>query len=539
MAKVTAGAAAPVCRDEDGLPPPARSGARLGARSEHGLGGSRREERERRAPWGAPTTWMVCCAVLALPLGCEPNDLDPGYDSTTTTTNPPECIPSNISGPIDDDCGVFVSSSKGKDTNAGTKEAPFATLARALDAASGKAVYACSETFSEALALKDDATFYGGLDCAKDWAHVGPAKKTTWTADADATPVHVLAGARITMADFVIAATDASAAGGSSIALLAEAGTQVHLDHCDVSAGNGAAGADGELPSGTGTAGEVGSAGTDACTQDAFAAPGSGGQLTCDAANVAGGDGGNGTKNTSGGDGSDGKPSGVTGLGGKGQDVGVTCDMGGDGAAGAPGVAGEAGLGAPESPGTWGPGGYTGVAGSDGKPGQPGQGGGGGGGGKGCANAKAGPSGGGGGSGGCAGAGGKGGGGGGGSFGIVSLGSKLTLTSVTITVQNGGKGGDGGAGQPGGTGGTGGMPGKAESAGNQATACTGGKGGDGGAGGKGGGGRGGPSIGIAYTGDPPDVKAATITKGTPGDGGAGDGPMGAGAKGVAADTQAF
>jgi len=56
LTKAASSAAVPVCFAEDELPPPVRSGAQLGARSEHGLGGSRREERTRRAPWGASLT---------------------------------------------------------------------------------------------------------------------------------------------------------------------------------------------------------------------------------------------------------------------------------------------------------------------------------------------------------------------------------------------------------------------------------------------------------------------------------------------------
>ncbi len=74
----------------------------------------------------------------------------------------------------------------------------------------------------------------------------------------------------------------------------------------------------------------------------------------------------------------------------------------------------------------------------------------------------------------------------------------------------------------------------AEGGANNATACTGGKGGDGGSGGKGGGGRGGHSFAVAYTGDAPDVKGASITTGTPGSGGTGDGDTGKGADGLAA-----
>src|SRR5689334_6593505 len=38
---------------------------------------------------------------------------------------PPGCVPANSSMPVDNSCGIFVSSSAGDDTFAGTKEKPF------------------------------------------------------------------------------------------------------------------------------------------------------------------------------------------------------------------------------------------------------------------------------------------------------------------------------------------------------------------------------------------------------------------------------
>ncbi len=329
-----------------------------------------------------------------------------------TTTNPPDCIPSNISSPVDDTCGVFVSSSMGKDSNAGiSKGAAVATLEKAMEIATakGKPIYACAETFTEALALKDDATFYGGLDCTKGWTHVGPAKKTTWTAAADVMPVHVLAGARIAMEDVAIVAMDAKVAGGSSIGVLAEAGTQIDFAHCDVSAGAGAAGTDGAAFDMPAMSGAEGNAGGEACSA-AVVTTAEPMPNACDPGDPAddsiGGAGGIGQQ-SSGGDGSNGKPTGSDNRG-IGEDV-MACT---GGTSGDDGAAGTSGIGA-TGPGSIGPGGYTGVGGGDGKKGSAAQGGGGGGGTKGvvtCAAEpmKGGASGGSGGSGGCPGEGGKG-----------------------------------------------------------------------------------------------------------------------------------
>ena len=466
-----------------------------------------------------------------------------------TTTSDPTCVPANIGAPVSGDCGVFVSSSLGSDDTSdparGRPDKPYATIGKALAESGGKPLYLCAESFSEAIALSEDATLYGALDCtngANGWAYVGATTKTTWTASASATPLHLVTGARATLEDVTLEAADASTAGSSSIAVIAEAGTQLDLLRCDVRAGQGANGADGDAAVGTGTAGVNGDGGTDGCTSDAAQVGGSGGQLTCEGAtptNVAGGDGGNGTKNMTGGAGSPGIPLGSMGIAGFGQGVNVDCATDGNGGEGAAGMSGERGAGAPMALGTLSPAGYVGAPGGDGLPGKPGQGGGGGGGGKVCTNGKAGPSGGGGGSGGCGGAGGKGGQAGGASIGIVSLGAKLTLDAVTITTKAGGKGGSGAAGQPGGTGGAGGTPGTAEAGGNPATACVGGTGGSGGQGGKGGGGKGGPSIGVAHTGDAPSTTAATITTGAPGAGGDGEGESGKGATGATGKVVSF
>src|SRR5690349_21244326 len=48
---------------------------------------------------------------------------------------PSRCVPSENSKPVADDCGIFISSSLGKDSNNGTKSAPVQTLQHALDKA--------------------------------------------------------------------------------------------------------------------------------------------------------------------------------------------------------------------------------------------------------------------------------------------------------------------------------------------------------------------------------------------------------------------
>jgi len=547
--KAASSAAAPGCLAEEGLPPTARSGARLGARSEHGLGGSRREERERRAPWGAS---LLLVAVGATSVGCY-NDqsdcsLNPrllcfsgGTGGTGTTTVNPGCIPNQTGDPIDDACGVFVDAANGDDANNGeTKTTAVQTLTKAIAVAKGKPIYACADVakaFVEAIVLDSDAQVFGGLDCTS-WKYAA-GTKTKWTAAADEMPLHVKPTGSVTIADVVIEAANATKNGGSSIALLAEGGASVELSRCEVTAGDGKAGETPMAPSGTGAPGTPGVDGKDGCLSVDDLTGGKGGALVCDGADVSGGVGGQGLTAATGGDGSNGQPDdGVSGLGGTPQkEAGPSaCTNGGDGAEGLPGDPG----GGATANGTLSESGYTGESGEDGaSTGKPGQGGGGGGGAKKCSPPKdtfAGPSAGGGGSGGCGGNAGKGGGAGGASIAILSLDAILTLKDAKVTSHAGGKGGDGGFGQPGGDGGMGGAPGNGD---GTAIACSGGKGGKGGTGGRGGGGRGGPSFGIAFTGEAPDTMGATIMAGTPGEGGQGDGAAGSGAKGMTALTQSF
>jgi hypothetical protein len=464
---------------------------------------------------------------------------------------PMSCVPSeNMGRPVEGSCGVFVSSSLGADTNAGTPAKPFKSLMAALEAANGVPVYVCGEPFSEAVTVSAAVTIYGALDCSKGWAY-DAMTKTQLTAAADAVPLTLASSANgAEVLDFAITAADAMMAGGSSIAVLANQATAT-LTRCDLVAGNGAPGAAGMTPtvnvgpSSPADASIVGNAGAAACMSmsmqfggaakdNALCPSGGGGPL--------GGGGGVGAV-TNGSNGDAQPPTTQTALGGNGQPsmdpMGLwSCASGnGGGTTGSNGMPGVSGAGAQgaASLGAISSMGYVGVGGQPGGVGAPGQGGGGGGGAKGTANC-AGASGGGGGVGGCGGMGGLGGNFGGASIGLLSLGATLTFTGVTITSGNGGNGGDGGAGEIGGAGGNGGS-----GAAGMATSpsCSGGGGGNGGSGGQGGGGRGGHSIGIAYTGTAPPTDGAAINVGMFGAGGMGGNAAGQGAPGVAAMTQMF
>jgi len=153
----------------------------------------------------------------------------------------PGCIPSENDQPIDDDCGVFVSSSKGDDTGGkGTKAAPYKTLATAVSKANDKPIYACAEALTGSVMLSTGATIYGGLDCTKGWAYIGATTKSMLTGDVDAPALMLASNASgTTIEDFMIQAANATKPGSSSIAVLVD-GAMVSLTRCDLVAGDGA-----------------------------------------------------------------------------------------------------------------------------------------------------------------------------------------------------------------------------------------------------------------------------------------------------------
>ncbi|WP_438008006.1 PGRS family protein [Sorangium sp. So ce321] len=476
---------------------------------------------------------------------------------------PSGCVPSEIDGTVDDACGVFVAST-GDDGSAGTQAEPVATLAEALRRAveKGAGVYACAETFKEAVEFPAGTKLFGGLDCANGWRWIGETAKTVVTPGEEAIALKVMRGeGAVRIEDVSVRAADAQAQGASSIAILVD-GAEAELVRCELIAGNGADGAEGEdAPSEVPAQAPPGNAGRDACS-DLDGTPGpdvtlSGGAQVvneCGGELSIGGSGGDG--NATNGGGGDVGQVGVEGQGGAGEPATMSLSWScgvtpgdaskGGGNAGANGPPGEAGVAA-SGLGTLSSSGYAGVSGGVGGTGTPGQGGGGGGGARGgaaiCPGSLqgAGASGGSGGSGGCGGLPGQGGGAGGASIALASVEGKVTLKDCVLKARNGGKGGAGGDLQPGGAGGVGGVGGMG--VGGSKNACDGGKGGQGGNGGPGGGGLGGPSLAIAYRGE--GVKQQGQTTLTPGTEGAG-GPGGssnvaenAGADGVTAAEQEF
>jgi hypothetical protein len=458
------------------------------------------------------------------------------------------CIPSSASGPVASSCGVFASSSAGSDDNPGTKEKPVQTLAKAVSLAKSdkKTVYACAETFVEAIEVAEGISIFGGLDCAApEWAYVGATTKTVLAPEADKIPLTIVAGeGTARFEDLAARAADATLPSGSSIAALVNA-ADATFTRCELTAGAGATGEVGLQPTDdVGPADQndpavLGNNGAAACMGGASGNGGGEQKVNAKCSTSIGGMGGTGQE-TVGEDGADGMPFpepnpenfGVGGIGSTGL---ANCKQGESGASGTDGLPG-AGASADELGTIDIETGYVGATGKQGTPGTPGQGGGGGGGAKG-KPACFGASGGSGGAGGCGGNGGLGGKGGGSSFAVLSLNGTLKFTDSTLTSGAGGKGGDGGSGQAGGVGGNGGKGGTGSVGTNPA--CEGGRGGQGGPGGMGGGGRGGHSAVIAYKGAAPELAGATPTIGAAGPGGTGADAASTGAEGVASNVIEF
>jgi len=419
---------------------------------------------------------------------------------------------------VDDSDGFFVSPS-GSDGAAGSKAAPFQTIAKGIAAAAAAPlkpnVYVCQGTYAESLVVQNapaGVALHGGFDCTS-WTET--SAPTTVAPTAPGFVLHVI-GAAALVESLSLVAPDATDLGGSSIAAFVDASPGMTFRRAAVKSGKAMIGA---------TASAVaqlqpnsdGNSNTTSGYQGAAS-------KTCPCA----------TDSTTGGQG------GTTNVDGGAPEQGLPI-VDGDTDAGRPGVVGScgggngaSGIAAPASgasatkPGTLAASGWTGAPGAAGAAGGTGQGGGGG-----NWNDGNGLGGGGGACGGCGGSGGGGGGAGGSSIAIAAVQSTLRVQASTVQAGAAGDGGAGAAGQPGQAGGNGGT-----GAGNQ---CNGGAGGAGGNGAAGGGGAGGVSVAIATDpGTTPDVDSfSTVLAGTAGKGGLDGTGANAAVDGVADAVHAF
>ncbi len=429
----------------------------------------------------------------AVPPGCT--------DPTEPAKNAEKCFV--------DDFGVYVSAADGKDTNPGTRAAPFKTIGKALASGRERIVVCGTGPYTENLTINRSVDIYGGITCSFDKG--GPATKLV-----AATPGYAvkILKSEVRLTDFEIQALPGAKGGeggGGSFAMLVSESRNVNLVRTTLEAQAAAPAVDGELV--------LFPLEPPPASQDGMI-PAGGTSGTC----PGGGESSGGAGATSNGlPGAAGKPAPFGGAGGVLSAAPTPCagGVGSPGADGEPGINGQGGaaLGA-LAPSGW--------VGADGKAGSPGKvGGGGGGGAENAANGA------GGGAGGCGGAGGGGGGAGGSSIALVIYSSEVNLNACTLIAGAPTAGGQG-AGLQGGQ--KGGAPANAVP-----PACTGGAGGRGGRGGAGGGGSGGVSASVVYNTEPKFVGGVTTFRRAttpPAAGGAG-GDLNDGAVGVNLDRIAL
>ena len=99
-------------------------------------------------------------------------------DGGTSGGTPEGCDPSKIADAVVNACGLFVAPT-GLDTNLGTKDKPFKTVAAAMAAKGATNIYVCAAAmpYAGALVVDKAVTLYGGVDCAKGWVY-DATKKT-------------------------------------------------------------------------------------------------------------------------------------------------------------------------------------------------------------------------------------------------------------------------------------------------------------------------------------------------------------------------
>jgi hypothetical protein len=495
---------------------------------------------------------------------------------------PPNCdvtaTPAKDGCVINETLGVFVAPPSADASSAsnedGTRGHPFSNMQNAIDAAKAqqKRVYACIGNYQEQITLADGVSIFGDLDCNQNWivvaAHASIEAPSSPAVRADQITTSTL----VDSLDMI--APDATTAGASSIALIANGAPALTVANATIHAGkamNGGDGIDGaQLSNG---AAANGASNANALLENCSGF--SSNPIACTVRHAGGLGGGinqcvGGSKSISGGVGGGGGngignavisasttfvefgnqfyqiPT-VLATNGNPQAANASTAAGGtkgavhatvaganaqEGSSGAAGASGSNGSSA-TAPGVISADGFVPANGTVGTDGQPGQGGGGGAGydyvTETTTTFPTGDSiyftnGAGGGAGGCPGLAGTAGSGGGASIAVIAVASPMTFDTCSIQASDGGDGGKGTLGSasvPGGSGGADMDPGACA-----ATECpvadykvhAGGNGGAGGASGVSGSGAGGPSIGIAVNGGEIVLKSTTPTIGNLGHG---------------------
>jgi uncharacterized protein DUF1565 len=412
-----------------------------------------------------------------------------------------------------DTAGYFVNAATGHDDSAGTKQAPFKTIRKAVIMAHNKGgadVFVAAEVYVEAvggasLPMYTKVNVFGGYS-GSTWQRNPSTYVTEITGTNSAVTISASLADSFTIDGFTIRSSD-NAGNSTCIQLFRCLG--VVISNNTIIAGSGGDGADGVTGPTIAVNGGADGEGSGAC-------PTSGGAGGTSAYGYPGARGGDGGVSAGSAGSAAAFSDAVYGTGGAGGVVGNP--NGRDGTPGRNGVDGADGA-AGDSIGIFLAASYQSSAGAGGSPGTPGRGGGGGGGGVGDLVASCGGAGGGGAAGSAPGPTGTGGGGGSGSFGIfIGIDSSAEIRNNRITTSGGGDGGDGGVGNNGLAPSDGGVGGTA--AGLLSRGGKGGSGGLGGQGGSGGPGGGGPSIGIAEHATASTTRSGNVfTLGAPGLGG--------------------
>jgi len=444
-------------------------------------------------------SWLPFVVACSGTYSIDPSASQNGADGGGSAAAPAGCDlskePKDSPACVSDAVGFFVDATKGDDAAAGTREAPFRTISKAVSAVGDKSrVFVCGGSYPESVQITHTSKVYGGFAC-DTWVYNASIRVDVAPANVGA-PLLVNGANDVEIGDLFFRAQPGTPAARGSVAAIVSNSQNVRFVRGGLTAGAGVKGADGTLAAFTFPAAVTTPGGSIGPLPPS---PAKGLTVTC--------------------------PGGATSTGGN----------GGNGGGAAPTAGLHAGVGgaAGGKPGTAGAGGQVGAPGAalavvngalvvkDGTAGGSGGVGGGGGGGTGSTTAAQDTyyGGGAGGVGGCGGAGGGGGGTGGYSIALASIDALVSLDGTVCEAATAGDGGNGAtsqAGQPGATGG------KAPVVKNN----DGGDGGAGGAGGAGGGGAGGVSAAIAwYMGSAPiHTGGVKLTfSSTPAKGGAGGG----------------
>jgi len=428
---------------------------------------------------------------------------------------------------VDTDCdgidgteafSIFVSSTTGLDTNPGTRDKPKKTLTAGIEEAgqSGMRDVLVSEgMYLETPEFVAGVNVHGGYRAYEGWKRYKTSK-----ADIHGGAVGAMAD-KIDLPTVVtrlrIKAADGTEPGQHSIGLwVSDSSSDLDFQECEIRAGWGASGKDGDNAPVAASGGNGGKGGDGCenagwpCGQCSMPGVGTAGSSDCGMDGGLGGNPGHG-----GGSGSKGGDGCCTTSGGDGGPSETSGDKGDDGLSGDDGENGEGGDGLIWITAQ----GLEGTAGEPGESGEHGDGGGGGGGG----------------GGGCGGEAGQGGQAGGSSIAVVSIDSEVQINDCWLRTDGGGIGGSGGLGALGASGGLGSSGGGGHE--DSGKGGKGGNGGIGGDGGHGGGGSGGADIGVLCGGDVnPALAGCTFKLGFGGTGGAG--PGNAGAVGKVAEAMA-